>query len=60
MGDEFVEKWKFRLEEMEFLTNLIKSYSDFFIYGVKGCGKTSMIRDLMKVMSIKYIRVNCI
>ena len=45
-----IEKWKFRLYEIEFMCNLICSANDFFVYGVKGCGKTTLIRDLMKEM----------
>lgn len=55
-----IEKWKFRMDEIEYMCNLICSVNDFFVYGVKGCGKTTLIRDLMKEIEIKYIRINCI
>lgn len=48
------------MDEIEYMCNLICSANDFFVYGVKGCGKTTLIRDLMKEMEIKYIRINCI
>ena len=49
---ETIEKWKFRMDEIEFMCNLISSANDFFVYGVKGCGKTTLIRDLMSEMEI--------
>ena len=50
LEDGTIEKWKFRMDEIEFMCNLICSANDFFVYGVKGCGKTTLIRDLMKEM----------
>jgi MoxR-like ATPase len=48
------------MDEIENIFNLINSSNDFFVFGVKGCGKTTLIRDLMTEMEIKYIRINCI
>ena len=50
VGSNLNEKWKFRLYECYMIRNLIGSNSDFFVYGVPGCGKTSLIRDLFKNM----------
>ena len=38
------------MDEIEFMYNLICSANYFFVYGVKGCGKTTLICDLMKEM----------
>ena len=57
---DLIEKWKFRMDEIEFLCNLIGSSNEFFLYGVKGCGKTTLIRDLMKEMNINFVKINCI
>ena len=38
------------MKKIEFMCNLICSASNFIVYGIKGCGKTTLIRDLMKEM----------
>ena len=58
--EDIFEKWKFRMDEIELLVHLINSGNEFFLYGVKGCGKTTLIRDLMDQLRINYVKINCI
>ena len=39
---------------------MIESNSVVLVYGVKGCGKTSIISDVFRSCSVFSIRINCI
>jgi hypothetical protein len=59
-SQEITEKWKFKLHDFDFMINLIGSQTDFFVYGVKGCGKTEFVSDILSELSVAHVRINCI
>ena len=56
-------KWKERAHDMEFLTTVLESRNNVFLYGTNGCGKTEFVHDCvsrLKNQSTGMLHIDCV
>lgn len=57
---QFQERWRLREEDFNFLGTLLQSRSNCYLYGQNGCGKTTFVTDVLSLVEMPYIYIDCV